>query len=204
METTPATEDRGYRLFGTDEDIPFTESPVIHLPAFEQQRFDWGERIEARCSVDQLQLLQPLIETMSDELGLILVLVASRNELLKEGRYQSGTPVSREWLSSWLSGPLKDPLEQDGRCAVWVIDLRPGDGPRQIIWDRHDRFFVYGGAQGVRETLAQVGLTEQPLPPLPTPHTHRYHSRFDNAFDRVLSMPDWWVYSELRDEDAEL
>lgn len=112
------------------------------------------------------------------------------------GRFQSGA-LSPDDLREFLA-VFADFLSGDGRHDLWLS--APNSGA-QVVWDRHDVFYVYGRLEPVEALLRDRGFQEGEAG-IPSPHAHNYHPEFDDAERRLLDYYDW-LQSPLQPADEQ-
>lgn len=150
-----------------------------------------------RCTTrgDTLTLFRMLATALQPPYFLLYVLHTPRTGAAA-GRYQSGALDSADLktffavFAAFLSG--------DGRHDLWLS--APNDGA-QVIWDRHDVFYVYGHLEHAAEVLQGCGYVPDSAS-IPLPHAHNYHPEFDDSERRLLLYYDW-LQSPLHPRDQQ-
>jgi hypothetical protein len=131
----------------------------------------------------------------SESVALLYVLVLSRKAQHEVGRYQS----------AWVNGDEAEAfirrfglfLQADGRHEFWIFC----PNHFQLIYDRHERIWIYGDLDSIVQQVREAGIPELPIEPIPAPHTHHYHAEFDPDEEAVMSYWEW-TRTPLRDSDG--
>ena len=146
---------------------------------------------------EQVQLIEALLESMSEPFWLLYVLVVGRGEG-QPGRYQASEPLTREQLKLFLNR-FRNFLEHDGRHNIWV---KSESGPALLILDRHELVYAYDLEDGWSDALRRMGWVEigRDGITLPDPHVHHYHAIFDDEARDILAAMQW-NWSPLREQD---
>lgn len=131
---------------------------------------------------------------MPEPFFLLYVLVVSRTDD-EVGRYQS-EPLDRHALQSFLKD-REAFLENDARHNLWIRSAADGS---MLVYDRHNVTYAYGDSERWRTKLDREGLTEVSQVRFPDPHSHHYHSEFDQEERRTLQERPWML-SPLRPGD---
>jgi hypothetical protein len=142
----------------------------------------------------EIPLILELCKEMKGPFGVLHVLLVSR--IGKDsGRYQSPIPMSYDDLELFLY-EHQEYFEQDGRQHLWVFSI---SGEGQFIFDNHNYINAYGNLDSFVATLKNQGFSEGEIK-VPAPHTHNYHSEFDNEEDAVNNAFNW-LYTPLQEND---
>jgi hypothetical protein len=159
--------------------------PVQYPDAFAVETLANGVR-RLRCTTDgdTATLFRLLATGFAPPYFLLYVLHTPRGQV-EPGRYQSGA-LTLEELKSFIA-VFADFLSGDGRHDLWLS--APNDGA-QVVWDRHDVFFVYGRLGGIEALLRSRGYQEGRARVL-EPHAHHYHAEFDDAERRLVGYYEW-------------
>lgn len=169
---------------------------VRYPDTFAIEVLDGGLR-RLRCTTqgDTATLFRLLTTTFAPPYFLLYVLHTPRGDV-EPGRYQSEALTSEE-LKTFVA-VFADFLSGDGRHDLWAS--APNDGA-QVVWDRHDVFFVYGHLEAATTLLRSLGFREGTARVL-DPHAHHYHAEFDDAEHRLISYYDW-LRSPLQPSDEQ-
>lgn len=170
---------------------------VQHPDTFAIEVLDGGLR-RLRCTTqgDTATFFRLLTTSFASPYFLLYVLHTPRGDA-EPGRYQSGA-LTPEELKTFVA-VFADFLSGDGRHDLWAS--APNDGA-QVVWDRHDVFFVYGRLEAAEALLRSHGFREGTAKVL-DPHAHHYHAEFDDAEHRLISYYDW-LKTPLQSSDVQI
>ncbi len=144
------------------------------------------DRLVIAPALGHVELLRELLGVLPGPFWILYVLLVSRQDNVP-GRYQCPRPVSREEYDSFLVR-YRDYFEGDGRHHIWV---GVEDGPGLLIYDHHNVIYSYGPLDEFKSVLNSSGLTQVARVKFPVPHTHRYHSHFDEQETQILRHWEW-------------
>jgi hypothetical protein len=153
------------------------------------------DRLVIAPASGHVHLLKALFSVLQGPFWILYVLLVSRKDNLP-GRYQCPGPVSREECESFLV-QYREYFEGDGRHHIWV-GAEYGAG--LLIYDHHNVIYAYGPLEEFKVVLRASGLTQTDHVRFPVPHTHHYHSHFDEQEERILKHWEW-RRSELQSGD---
>jgi hypothetical protein len=142
-----------------------------------------------------MELLLKLAPEVGSEFYVLWVLHTPRGGS-SAGRYQS--PLLKFSEVRDLLARFGDFLEHDGRHDLWLHAPQSG---ATLVWDRHERLFLYGPLDRFEAVLKREGLTSGSTS-VPAPHSHNYHPEFDQS-ERVMASALDWRIGELREEDEQ-
>jgi hypothetical protein len=167
-----------------------------HPDLYELQQVAGRSRVLIGACRNEIKLVNDLCRDLRGPFGLLYVLIVSRrgNE---SARYQCHVDLDHDELLTFLD-EHRAFLEQDGRHNLWVHSFA-GDG--QIVLDRHNVLFAYGDAGKIVAHLQDGGFREGVVR-FPAPHSHHYHSEFDQSEDAILRAWDW-TKKDLQSSDTE-
>jgi hypothetical protein len=167
-----------------------------HSNLYEVQQVAGRSRVLIGSSGNEIKLVSDLCRDLRGPFGVLYVLVVSRlgNE---SARYQCPVDLDHDELLMSLEAHRAF-LEQDGRHNLWVHSFA-GDG--QIVLDRHNVLFAYGDVGRIVARLHDLGF-RYGVVRFPAPHTHHYHSEFDQSEEAVLRAWDW-IKKDLQPSDTE-
>jgi hypothetical protein len=150
-----------------------------------------------RCTTggDTVTLFRRLADAFQPPYFLLYVLHTPRTDT-SAGRYQSGALDAAE-LRTFLA-VFADFLSGDGRHDLWLS--APNDRA-QVVWDRHDVFYVYGRLDRAEAILRSPGHSANRAE-VPSPHAHNYHPDFDETERRLVQYYDW-LKSPLQPRDEQ-
>lgn len=170
-----------------------------HANTFVRERVKGVTRVICAPAADHLSLLLDLArESWGDQHLLMYVLVVSRSEPGREGRYQAPRPLSHHALERFVAlyGAF---LANDGRHHLWLAS--PPNGEQTLVYDRHNIIYCYGNPRLHERVAVRHGLSEGPVD-ISFVHTHHYHEEFDQQQSRLLSEFDW-IFSPLQERDGD-
>lgn len=169
--------------------------PATGTGTFSRESTGRSERLAVSPANRPMQLLMELAPTAGEQFYLLWVLHTPRGGS-KSGRYQS--PLLPVLEVNAILTKFADFLERDGRHDLWLH--APATGAT-LVWDRHEKIFLYGPLAEFESRLTASGLSRGEMS-LAAPHAHHYHEEFDEAERSLAEALDWKV-SELREEDEQ-
>jgi len=140
-------------------------------------------------------IFQRLMLLREPPYSLLYVLHTPRGEA-SAGRYQSPELTSAQFEK--FMERFERYLRADGRFDLWGYSA--GD-ESFIVWDRHNRVFVYGRSDESVAALRGMGFESGEIR-IPTPHSHHYRPEFDADAGALLAAFDW-TQTPLRPEDEQ-
>ncbi len=162
---------------------------------YDLERTSTYQRLCVGVQSDHGRLVLEMAQLLSPPYYVLYVLHTSRrdNEL---ARYQSPA-LSYDQLLAFFT-TFQDFLASDGRHDLWIH----GVGDRAtVVWDRHNLIYVYGPLDKIKGLLIGRGFTKA-APHIPVPHSHNYHSEYDESEDRIIRYLAW-TKIPLRPEDEQ-
>ena len=157
---------------------------TIYPDVFEVQSFpDWG-RVAIGSRSGEVELLLELCRSWGGSFGVLFVLLTSRRGY-EPGRYESPSLDHGE-LGVFLERFSRF-IEQDGRHHLWILSTE-GEGP--LVFDNHNLIYAYGQLGDLTALLESRGYSAGEVS-IPDPHSHHYHSQFDEEEESMMTLWDW-------------
>lgn len=182
---------QGEKYLPTDEAV----QAQLGTRVFEFQQHDWGSRFVATAGPTPIGTLLSLVKGLEREVWLLYVLVVDFEDH-EPGRYETQL-IPWEEVEAGLTAytPL---LEKDGRQCLWIANAEQS---WQVIYDRHELFYLYGDAEWFEARLRANGYEEAPIAWF-GPHYHSYLREYDASAAELLQR---WEFTrkELMDGDVE-
>ena len=151
-------------------------------------------RLTIAASINQVELILKLVDTLTPPFFILYVLVVSRLDN-ERGRYQSPLIETKEELKHFLL-EYKQYFETDGRHHLWVCTL---DNSGRLIYDQHNVIFAYGQIEKYLTILDKEGFKEKRFS-FPDPHAHAFNQINDKFEESILEYWGWSIYP-LEDSD---
>lgn len=147
-----------------------------------------------RIPTGPIKFIRKMAEALPDEVIVLYVHKVPRTEAWELGRYQS-PPLTQDQALQFLDR-FGDFFEGDGRHDLWIY------WPKyiQLVYDNHERIYLYGHIPSIEAKLAQLGVTKEPVGEIDFPHKHHYNPEFDAALDDLMQAFEWKM-SPLQESD---
>jgi hypothetical protein len=174
------------------EDIPAFERDAYVVHEFTNGR----KCVLVRCRSDPVGLLLHLLARAKDPIGLLYVLLVPRKGKNPAGRHQSPSITVADAVE--FLRRFGEFLRSDGRHELWIHCPDYLD----MVYDHHERIWLYGDIDSTALLVEGFGIQHKPLEPIPVPHSHHYHERFDDMEDEIMTYWDWHT-TALHEGDGE-
>jgi hypothetical protein len=167
--------------------------PHVHANVFAEESASGTPRLVAAPAGNHLSLLFALAGGLVEPFYALWVLRVTRGRA-EPGRYQSPVLPLADLRAAFE--PYRNFLTEDGRSQLW---LHSPASAATLVWDQHDRLYLYGPLEFFRERLLAFGLHPGDVS-IDFEHGHHYHEAFDDAEESMASLFEWNV-TPLRPDD---
>jgi len=179
----------GAGVFGTD-------TPVRYGDVWSIEATTGSPRLRVGPSGGCVDVLLSLAEVWRENYYLLYILLVPRRGNREPGRYQSPGPLSFDQVATFCR-QFRPFLEGDGRHHLWIGSAVNAG---LLIYDHHDWIWAYGNLAAYTEVLKSRGFQEGQLK-LPAPHSHNYHSEYDDAEEELAKYWEWSYFPLQSDDD---
>jgi hypothetical protein len=168
---------------------------VAYGNVYEAQERDGRRRLFVGADDEHVDLVIALTAHWTGVCYLAYALIVPRGEA-EPGRYEAPA-ISRDGIVTFLERSRRL-LSEDARHEVW---LSCPATRQMLVWDRHDRIWIYNDVEQPTAVLGARGFRPGAQRQLRA-HQHHYHPEFD-ADARALHASMAWTRSPLQPGDGE-
>jgi hypothetical protein len=167
--------------------------PVLWPNVYRTERTTGPDRLAIAPRREPLEVMCVLAEAIGPEYFALYVHSVARSDCAP-GRYES-PPLQLVDVRIFVA-EYSAMLENDARHELWIGSTT---GRGMLVYDEHGLIYAYGPLDDLRRSLLGMGFSEGKIS-IPAPHTHHFHSEYDDDVRRLLSHWEW-RHTQLRPED---